>query len=329
MKLHVLHSIFYRTRTVCHLLFLYFFARLISIEQNGGSVITMSTPSPVQQLEHEYQKLKMFNIVFFCLALLALFFCFVKPTLAVVTLAVSFVLKLLPGRRLRKTYEKHIIHFRALKCMQPCMDNVWHKQEPSLSEQEIREVRLLPCNASAGSVLCCESGTGHYHGKAVSLGDVTLTHTYTENSRKQHNFLVGCWIQVELHTDTRLDCRFIGKNMLPWQSLKEMLWVEPDLKLYSIPLVLNSSWSILCPKENSAMPGDAFLKQLEKLHQKTDGQIAVCICGNHLHIFLKGEILGKNVNPNIPPAPQLQHTSILADLPDALALCDFLTEDKG
>jgi len=292
-------------------------------------VILMSTPSPLQQLEREYQKLKKFNILFFCLALLALIFCFIKPMLAMVTLVVSFVLKLLPGRKLRKTYENHMIHFRALNRLQQCVDNVQHSKEPSLSEQEIRAVRLLPCNASAGSVLCCESGTGHYHGKTVSLGDVTLTHTFTENNKKRHNFLVGCWIQVELHADTGLDCRFIGKNMLPWQSLKEMLWVETDLKLCGIPLVLNSSWSILCPENNSAMPGDAFLKQLEKLHKKTDGQIAVCVCKNHLHVFLKGEILGKNINANIPPAVQLQNTVILENLPDALALCDFLTGVQG
>jgi len=283
----------------------------------------MVTSTPVEQLEREYQKLRIFNIMFFCLALLALIFCFIQPTLAVITLAFSFVLKLLPGRKLRKRYENHIIHFRALEALQRCMDNAQHRHAPVLTEQEIRDVRLLPCNASAGSVLCCEGGIGSYHGNSVSLGDVTLTHTFTENNKKRHNFLVGCWIKVELPKDTGLDCRFIGKNMIPEQSLTEMLWVETDLKLRGIPLILKPSWHILCPKENPAMPGDAFLKQLEKLHKKTDGKLAVCIYGNQLHIFLQGQILGKNVNPNVPPSSQFQHT-VLADLNDVLTLTDSL-----
>lgn len=287
-------------------------------------MIVMTTPAHAQQLEHEYKTLRAFHIIFFSLALLALFFCFIQPKLAIITLIFSFVLKLFPGRRLRKKYENHLVHVRALDSLQRCLDNAQHRHAPVLTEEEIRDVRLLPCNASAGSILRCEGGIGVYHGNSVSLGDVTLTHTFTENSKKRHNFLVGCWIKIELSADTGLDCRFIGDDLIPGQSLKEMLWVEPDLKLRGIPLVLNTSWNILCPKETTAMPDVAFLKQLEKLHKKTNGRLAVCVRGNQMHIFLKGEILGKNVNPNIPPAAQLNHTTVLANLPEALSLCDFL-----
>lgn len=285
----------------------------------------MTTSNPIQQLHTQFKRLRQFDILLFILAVLALILCFIDSRMALAVLGLSLILKLLLGKKRAKEYEKNFIHLSALLTLQRYLDNAQHRHAPVLTEQEIRDVRMLPCNAASGSVLCREGGTGSYHGRSVRLGDATLTHTFTVNNKKSHHFTVGCWVTVMLEADTGLDCRFIGENITPVQSLKEMLWVESDLKQTGTPLMLRSNWRVVCNEEKSAMPGDRFFRQLEDLHKKTNGQVAVCVQGNQLHILLAGDILARKVNHRIEPGPQLEYIDLLPNLPYALLLSDLLT----
>lgn len=284
----------------------------------------MTTPDPVLALQRQFTALQRLNIVYFILAVLALVLCFVQPNFALITLFASLILRQTLGRKKNREYETGMIHFSVLKTLHRYLENPQHRHASIWTAQEIRDVRFLPSNAASGSILCREGATGTYHGRNVTLGDVTLAHTFTVNNKKSHNFVVGCWITVALETDTGLDCRFIGENMVPSQSLKEMLWVESDLKQIGKPMLLKSDWKVVCAEDNQMMPEEGFLVQLDDLHKKTGGEAAVCVQGNRLHILLKGDILAQKINGRIAPALLLDHVDLLPNLPYTLLLSDLL-----
>lgn len=282
----------------------------------------MISTDPIQKLRDQFQSLRRLYFFFMILAILALVVYFIQPWLTLVLLGISLALNLLLGRKKSREYTQAFLHLSAQISLERHLDHAIHTLEPVLEISEIRDSRMLPCNAAHGSILCREGGSGTYHGRQVRLGDVTLAHTFTQGGKKRHNFTVGSWILVKLDRDTGLDCRFIGENTTPEQSLTEMLWVESDLTRTAAPTRAN--WRILCPEDNTTLPSDAFLKQLDKLHTKADGRVAVCVQGDKLHIMLIGDILGQKVSARMAPGPNFHQADLLPNLSYALMLSDIL-----
>lgn len=286
----------------------------------------MSKINSVDALRTQFKNLRRLYFLFLILAVLALVMYFVEPRLTLVLLGASLILNLALGRKKSKEYTNNFTHLSAQLTLQRHLDEAQHSHTPVLTEEEVRSARMLPCNAASGGVACHEGGTGLYRGRKVTLGDTTLAHTFTIDNKKRHNFTVGCWIIVELEKDTGLDCRFIGESTTPDQSLKEMLWVESDLKQSAVPMVLKSKWRVVCAEENQTMPNDAFLKHMEKLHKKADGRLAVSVQGSKLHMLLIGEILAQKVSSRMAPGPQFENADLLPHLSYALLLSDLLVK---
>lgn len=286
----------------------------------------MSKINSVDALRTQFKNLRRLYFLFLILAVLALVMYFVEPRLTLVLLGASLILNLALGRKKSKEYTNNFTHLSAQLTLQRHLDEAQHSHTPVLTEEEVRSARMLPCNAASGGVACHEGGTGPYRGRKVTLGDTTLAHTFTIDNKKRHNFTVGCWIIVELEKDTGLDCRFIGESTTPDQSLKEMLWVESDLKQTGVPMALKSKWRVVCGVDNQAMPNDNFLKQLDKLHKKAEGRLAVSVQGNKLHVMLIGEILAQKVSSRMEPGPQFENADLLPHLSSALLLSDLLVK---
>lgn len=284
----------------------------------------MSNIQSVEQLRAQFRSLRRLYFCFLILAVLALVAYFIEPWLTLVLLGFSLVLNLLLGRKKSKEYVRNFSHLAIQLSLERHLEQASHTQEPAVTVQQVQEARMLPCNAAYGSILCREGGNGTYHGRQVRISDVTLAHTFTVGGKKRHNFAVGAWVTVELEKDTGLDCRFIGENTTPEQSLTEMLWVESDLKRTVAPTRAN--WRVLCAEANPALPGNAFLKQLDKLHTKTDGRVAVCVRGSSLHVMLIGEIMAQKVSSRMEPGPNFAQAELLPSLPYALMLSDTLVK---
>lgn len=284
----------------------------------------MTNSNPVQELRVQFQKLRRLYFLFLVLAVLALILYFAEPRLTLALLGISLILNLVPGRRKSREYKQNFVHLSAQLTLEKHLSGARHSSTPVLTEEIVRSARMLPCNASRGGVVCHEGGDGWYQGRRVTLGDITLAHTFTSAGKKRHSFTVGCWVTVELEKDTGLDCRFIGKNTIPDLSLKEMLQAESDLKQISVPATLKSGWRVICAGDNPSLPNDTFLNHLEKLHRKTDGLLAVSVQGNRLHILLINTILAQKVNSRMPPGPQFEKADLLPDLSHALLLSTFL-----
>lgn len=284
----------------------------------------MSHTQSVGQLRAQFKQLHRLHLVLLVLAILALVAYFIKPWLTLVLLGASLALNLLVVRKKTKAYTCSFTHLSAVISLERHLQNVNHTMTPVLRECDLREARMLPCNATRGGVVCHQGATATYRGRHIVLGDTTLAHTFTQGGKKRHNFTVGTWLTVELPADTGLDCRFIGENTTPDQSLTEMLWVESDLKRAVPSPVLKNSWRILCPEGNMSLPADNFLKQLDKLHSKTGGRVAVCVQGSKLHVMLVGDILAQKITGRVAPGPGLEKADLLPNLPYSLMLSDAL-----
>ena len=283
----------------------------------------MEHPTSVSQLRTQYRQLRRLYFLLMILAVLALILYFVKPVYALVVLGVSLVFHLLLVRRKSRAYVAGFTALAAELTLKRYLQEVRYSEKPVLTEAQVRQSRMVPCNAASGGVVCHQGGSGSYHGRAVTLGDVTIAHSFTEGSKKRHNFTVGCWVTVELEQDTGLDCRFLGGNTTPDTSLKEMLWVEEDLKQCAAPVQLAQPCRVVCGASTD-MPGTPFLKQLDRLCRKTDGRVAVCVQGQRLHVLLIGEILAQKVSSRIAPGDRFEQADLLPSLGEALALSDTL-----
>lgn len=283
----------------------------------------MDHAASVSELRAQYQQLRRFYLILMILAVLALVLYFVKPLYALLMLGISLVFHLLLVRRKAKDYVSSFTGLAAELTLGRHLEASRYSSRPVLTEAQVRQSRMLPCNAASGGVVCHPGGTGRYHGRDVVLGDVTLAHSFTENNRKRHHFTIGCWVTVTLDRDTGLDCRFLGGGITPDLSLKEMLWVEEDLKQCPAPSQLTQPWRVICG-ENTALPGDPFLKQLDRLSRTTEGQVAVCVQGQQLHMLLVGQILAQKVGSRVAPGDRFAEADLLPALDEALALSDKL-----
>lgn len=283
----------------------------------------MDAEQKVSALRGQFRRLRQFYFLLLVLAVLALILYFVKPWYALAALGVSLALHLLLIRPKSKAYVADFTALAAELTLRRYLDNARFSPKPVLTEAGVRQARMVPCNAASGGVVCHQGGSGRYHGREVVLGDVTIAHSFTENGKKRHNFTIGCWVSVTLDRDTGLDCRFIGGNTTPADSLKEMLWVEEDLKQCPPPAQLNQPWRMILGGSD-ALPPDAFLKQLDRLSRKAEGRVAVCVQGQALHVLLVGEILAQKVSGRIAPGDRFAQADLLPELEEALALSDRL-----
>ena len=285
----------------------------------------MDHTTSVARLRTQYRQLRRCYFIMMLLAVLALVLYFVRPVYALAVLGGSLVFHLLLVRRRAKAYVSGFTSLAAEITLDRHLENAGWPGAPVLTEAQVRRARMIPCNPGPGGAVCHQGGTGSYHGRSVCLGDVTLAHTFTENNRRRHTFTIGCWVTVELDEDTGLNCRFLGSGIVPEDSLKEMLWVEEDLKRCPPPAQMNQSWRVV-RTEDSALPGDGFLKQLDRLSRKTEGQVAVCVQGRQLHVLLVGQILAQKVSSRVAPGDGFARADLLPALDEALALSDRLAQ---
>ena len=283
----------------------------------------MEHASSLTELRAQHRQLRQLSILLMIFAVLALVLYFVRPLYALLMLGISLAVQLLLVRRKTKAYISSFTSLAATLTLKRYLDQVQYSELPLFTEHQVRQSRMLPCNAASGGVVCHMGASGSYHGRSVTLGDVTLAHTFTEGGKKRHNFTIGCWVTVELEQNTGLDCRFLAGNTTPDASLKEMLWVEEDLKQLAAPIQLSQPWRVVCGQSN-VMPGEPFLKQLDRLYRKTDGRVAVCVQGQQLHILLVGQILAQKVSGRIAPSDRFEEADLLPALGEALALSDKL-----
>ena len=283
----------------------------------------MDAEQKVSALRGQFRRLRQLYFLLLVLAVLALILYFVNPWYALAALGASLAFHLLLIRRKSKAYVADFTALAAELTLQRHLENARFSPRPVLTETQVRQARMVPCNAASGGVVCHQGGTGRYHGREVALGDVTIAHSFTENGKKRHNFTIGCWVSVTLEEDTGLDCRFLGSSITPADSLKEMLWVEEDLRQCPPPILLREPWRMV-QGGGDVIPPDAFLKQLDRLSRKTEGRVAVCIQGKTLHVLLVGEILAQKVSGRIAPGDRFAEADLLPSLEDALALSDKL-----
>lgn len=250
---------------------------------------------------------------------------YLNKWLAVALLCLAVIMRLF-FRKQKKLYRREFLHVSAERTLRRHLEQGAHLFDAPHTEQELRQVRMLPCDAAKSGLVCCEGGTGRYHSREVRLTGVTFAHTYTPERAKRVNFTVGTWVTVQLKKDTGMDCRFLSVRTAPMPSLKEMLWVETDLQLMETPGDMKNPWHLVCREGCDAIPGAGFRKQLERVYEKTNGLIAVCVQGDQLHFLLEDEVLAQEVSIRTPPEKSLETRDLLPGLSYGLHLSDFFQD---
>ncbi len=280
--------------------------------------------STVPALRSQFRKLRRMYLLFLLLAVAALGCYFLDSRLTLAVLGISLVLNLTVGRRASGSYKKNFTRAAAMVTLEKHLDVPYWEASPTLTEAQIREPRMLPANAGSGGAVCHQGGGGSCRGAQVLVEDVTIAHTFTENGKKRHHFTIGTWIRVDLGRETGLDCRFMGQTVVCAQSLKEMLWVETDLRSQTPPAPLDPGWRVVTPEDTPALPEAAVLRQIERLRRDTDGQLALAIVGRHLHCLLVGRLMAQTVSSRQAPGAGFEKADLLPELSQILSLCEKL-----
>lgn len=283
-----------------------------------------STESELQ-ISSQFRRVRQLQMMCVGCVAAALAAYYLNKWLAVALLCPAVIMRLF-FRKQKKLYRREFLHVSAERTLRRHMEQSVHLFDAPHTEQELRQVRMLPCDAAKSGLVCCEGGTGRYHGRNVRLTGVTFAHTYTPERAKRVNYTVGTWVSVQLNKDTGMDCRFLSPRTAPMPSLKEMLWVETDLKLMDPPADMSGSWYLVCREGCESIPGAGFLKQLDRVYSKTDGLIAVCVQGDRLHFLLEDEVLAQEVSIRTPPEQSLERRDLLPGLSHGLRLADFLQD---
>lgn len=274
------------------------------------------------QLKKDFTLLRSFQLL--CVIAIALALCVYgfNKWLAVPFLALALVFRFLFQRR-KKTYTRSLLHLSAGQTLAKHLEKSEHLEEAPVSSNELRSVRMLPCDSAAKGVTCAEGGKGFYHGREVVLTSAAFSHTYTPERAQKTNYTVGTWVRVSLPADTGLDCRFLSRRTVPAQSLKEMLWIESDLKVLENPPEIKDVWQIVCAEGKEMLPPKGFLRQLDKVFEKTEGKIAVCVQGSFLYFMLEDALLAQEVSIRVAP-DKCVIPDLLPALSHGLRLADFL-----
>lgn len=286
----------------------------------------MQTEVTLDSLRRQFRTLRLLYAANLILAGAALILYFVDKRLSLAAIGAGFLFHVFCVRSKIKGYARDFVHLGVMLTLQKHMEQVSHGPRSVLTQDEIRTARLIPTNSGNGAILCREGGSGRWNGRTVRLGDVTLAHTFPLEGKNHHEFVVGCWAVVELHSDTKLDCRFLGCHSIMRPSLERFLQEQPDLT--RVPDRLDKDWVILCPSGNTQLPGPRYFDKLKRLGRETDGQIAVCIHANRLHILFVNQILGQKVSQRVGPSPDFEKVDLLPQLSLGLALADELDKPE-
>lgn len=287
----------------------------------------MQTEITLPALQKQFRMLRLLSLVSLLAAGLALASYFLDKWLALAVIGVSVLYHLLVVRPKSKAYTRNFVHLSILCTLRKHLTQAEHSHEALLTEAEVRSARLIPSNPADGAVLCREGGSGLWHGLHVRLSDVTLPHSFPMAGKTHHEFVVGCWVMVELGRDTGMDCRFLGSHSMMRPSLDCFLKREPDLK--QVHSELGQDWVVLGSDDGGRQPSGRWLKTLEQLGKKTDGHVAVGVCGDRLHILLINQILGQKVSQKIAPSPEFEAVDLLPQLSFALSLSDELAQQPN
>lgn len=281
----------------------------------------------LESLSAQYRRLRLLNLVYLAVAVLALIFFFVDKRVTLVLIAASLIFHLAVVRRCSKAYCLAFVHACLQSTFERVLQNAKHTSESPLDPESLRQVRLVASNSAKGSVLVREGGTGSYRGRAVALSDAGFTHTFDMAGKRHHEFVIGAWVTVALDHDTGLDCRLIHPKVMMKDSRDSYFSGERDLQqvVSGLPEWMSrDGWLVLRPRETPQLPDGTFLSALRTLAGKTDRPLAVCIQGDKLHVYVTNRILGQKVSSRVAPSQAVVDTDFFPELSGILKLSDVL-----
>lgn len=254
-----------------------------------------------QALMAQFKLVRRLYLAYLLVAIGALVSFFFDKRVTPALLALCLIYHLALVRPKAKAYQRAYTHLCAQLTLERHLENASHTEQPVLTPQEISAVKLVASNTTKGAILCREGGTGTVKGCPVRLGDVTVSHSFPNNGKTNHQFITGVWTCVELGRDTGLDCRFLRREVMLPRSWEKMLSENPELERLPAPEALGEDFLLIRSRDNGALPTDAFLRRLKKLGEGKC-PVALCIQGDKLHLLVVNRVLGQSVDIRQPPA---------------------------
>lgn len=286
----------------------------------------MPEESPLTQaLQRQFRQLRLLYFIYLMAAIAALAAFFVSKPLTLAILGISVIYHLFLVRRRAKAYEAAFVHTCIQYTLEQHLTEAVHTGKPVLTLEELRSVRLIADNRRQGSILLREGGSGRHNGKTVQLGDATFAHSFPMNGKTHHEFVVGCWVRVELERDTGLDWRLLAPHVMLPAARDAFRAKNPDLQGLYTEGEIWKNYLILRPAGTPDLPEKPAWKALEKLVRKARMPLAVCIQGNVLHVLLVNYVLGQKVSVRIEPDAALVEQDLLPELDAIFTVADALS----
>lgn len=285
------------------------------------------TESLMDALNQQFKQLRILRFIYLIAAVLALALFFVDRRLTLVLLAASLLLHLVLVRPRSKAYQQAFVHACTQFTLAHHLDNPRHATEPVLTVDTLRSARLIPENGASASITLHEGGSGTRKGRPVKLGDAVFCNSFPMNGKTRHEFVTGCWIQIQLDKDSGLDWRLIDKQAILPQSLYDMQSRNKDLIGPDDPLPdwTKNAFLVLHKKDTPPLPPDHVLNALKKMVKSNQTPLTICIQGDSLHVFIPNRILGQSVSVRYAPPESLPNLDILPELADIAVLADALS----
>lgn len=298
------------------------------MEQWETELVLMSKTAQelLNQLVRQYRQLRRLYLIYLAASVLALVFFFVDKRVTLVILAAMLIYYLAMVRRRSSAYAGAFVHTCLQSTLERYLQNARHTPQSPLDEESLRQTRLIAVNRERGSIITQEGGTGTYHGRSVALSDAGFTHTFWMDGKQHHEFVIGAWVRMELDHDTGLDCRLIHPKVMMKASRDQAFAQMSDLSaVEGAPgWMRTEGWRVLCPRDNTLLPGNAFFSSLHTLVQHTQLPLAICIQGGTLHVYVTNRILGQKVSSRVAPGQALLTTDFFPELGKILKLSDTI-----
>lgn len=274
-------------------------------------------------LRKQFLTLRAIYMAYLIAAVIALVLFFIDKRLTLAALALSLVYHLVFVRPHAKSYEKAYIHACAISTLEQHLKDVSHTSRSTLDESELRGCRMIAANGQHGCVLLREGGSGTGHGYSVCLGDATIAHSFPMNGKKHHQFVTGCWIRVQLKSDTGLNWRALDRRVMMKASLEEMLKRETDLHLIK-ENGFSNDFLIIYAGNDCHCPPEQFLTNLSSLAGSTKQALAVCVQGRVMHLMIANRVLGQKVSIREAPDEKIVTADMLPELEGVIKLAQAL-----
>jgi len=269
-------------------------------------------------LYEKFRTLRMLYFIYLLASILALLTFFIDKRLTLLILGVSILFHFTLVRPKSKSYERQFIHACAQLTLERHLSQAAHSHIPVLSVQTLRRARLIPENGQTGSITLHEGGTGQINGCSVTLGDAVFCNSFLKNGKNRHQFVYGCWIQLQLPDDTGLDWRLVHKNALIQQSVNTMQSKNPNLlgpeDYQALPRWVQADFFILREQDTPSLPPLPVLEKLHKLACNTALPLAICIQGGLFHVFLINRLIGQKVSVREMPTEERLQLDFLPEL---------------